>query len=86
MPAKTLLQLVREEGFERLDAVKLDVEGAEDLILEPYLREAEPALLPRFLLIEAAEGHWQVDLPALLGARGYRPVARTRMNLAFERS
>ena len=44
VPATTLLDLVRREGFERIDAIKLDVEGAEDVILEPFLREAPEAL------------------------------------------
>ncbi|RZK88265.1 MAG: FkbM family methyltransferase, partial [Methylobacterium sp.] len=52
VPAVTLMDLVRTEGLTRIDAIKLDVEGAEDLILEPFLREAPPALLPKLL-----EGH-----------------------------
>lgn len=83
--AKTLLDLLGEEGFERVDAVKLDVEGAEDLILEPFLRTAPESLLPRIFLIENGTGRWQIDLPALLAEKGYRLVARTRVNLIFER-
>src|SRR5919107_1225406 len=33
VPATTLLALVRQESFSRIDAIKLDVEGAEDIIL-----------------------------------------------------
>ena len=85
VPAITLLDLARAEGFARIDAVKLDVEGAEDLILEPFLREAPVALLPRLLVIEDGVDRWQADLPALLVAKGYAQVARTRLNLVFER-
>ena len=28
-----------DEKFEGIDAIKLDVEGAEDLILEPFFRD-----------------------------------------------
>ena len=31
VPATTLMQLLTDEKFERIDAIKLDVEGAEDL-------------------------------------------------------
>lgn len=85
VPATTLLDLVRTEGFSRIDAVKLDVEGAEDLILEPFLRQAPAALLPRLFVIEDGADRWQTDLPALLAETGYAEIARTRLNLVFER-
>ncbi|MCZ8097300.1 MAG: FkbM family methyltransferase [Burkholderiales bacterium] len=84
--AKTLQQLLEEEGFDHVDAIKLDVEGAEDLILEPFLRNAPESLLPRLLLIENGAGRWQIDLPAMLQEKGYRLVAKTRVNLIFERA
>ncbi|MHB2168249.1 FkbM family methyltransferase [Alsobacter sp. R-9] len=83
--AKTLIQLLDEEGFDRVDAIKLDVEGAEDLILEPFLRTAPESLLPRLFLIENGTGRWQIDLPELLREKGYALVAKTRVNLIFER-
>ena len=86
VPAVTLLQLLRNEGLTRVDAVKLDVEGAEDLILEPFLREAPESLLPRLLLIENGTGQWQLDLPQHLEAYGYRELSRSRLNLMFERA
>ncbi|GJE58734.1 FkbM family methyltransferase [Methylobacterium trifolii] len=86
VPAVTLLDLVRGEGLTRIDAVKLDVEGAEDLILEPFLREAPPSLLPRLILVENGTDQWQLDLPKLLESHGYRELARSRLNLMFERT
>jgi FkbM family methyltransferase len=85
VPAMTLLSLVEGEGYERIDAVKLDVEGAEDLILEPFLRDAPQALWPGFIIIEDSRQRWQTDLAGLLGRSGYRLVAQTRLNLVFER-
>ncbi len=60
-----------EEGFDRIDCVKLDVEGAEDLILEAFFRDAPPRLWPRLLIVEDAPGRWAIDLPALIAAQGY---------------
>lgn len=85
VPAKTLLDLVRDEGFARLDAVKLDVEGAEDIILEPFLEGAPPALLPSLLIVEDGTKQWQIDLPRLIERKGYRLVVKTRLNYIYER-
>lgn len=85
VPAVTLLDLLREEGFRRVDAMKLDVEGAEDLILDPFFRDAPKSLHPSFVIIEDGRGQWQMDLPAVLEANGYRLVSHTRMNLLYER-
>jgi FkbM family methyltransferase len=85
VPAVTLLDLLHGEGLTRVDAIKLDVEGAEDLILEPFLREAPESLLPKLLLIENGTGQWQIDLPALLASHGYRALPPSRLNLMFER-
>lgn len=85
IPARTLLDLVEEEGFTRVDAIKLDVEGAEDLVLEPYLRDAPTHLLPALIVVEDGSRQWQIDLVSLLGRSGYRLLKRTRLNLVFER-
>lgn len=85
VPAMTLLSLVQGEGYERIDAIKLDVEGAEDLILEPFLRDAPQSLWPGFIIIEDSRERWQSDLPALLERSGYKFLGKTRMNLLYER-
>jgi FkbM family methyltransferase len=83
--AVTLLDLVRAEGFQRVDAVKLDVEGAEDLILYPFFRDAPASLYPSLLIIEDERKQWQVDLPRVLEEKGYRLLQHTRSNLIYER-
>ena len=85
VPAKTLLQPLHDEGFEHVDAMKIDVEGAEDLILEPFLRQAPESLWPPILIIENGTGRWQIDLVGLLQKNGWRLSRRTRVNLIFER-
>src|SRR5215216_969096 len=85
VPAVTLLDLLRAEGFTRVDAMKLDVEGAEDLILDPFFRSAPASLHPAFFIIEDGRGQWQTNLPALLETKGYRLVCHTQLNLLYER-
>ncbi|MCC5976433.1 MAG: FkbM family methyltransferase [Salinarimonas sp.] len=84
--ATTLLALIESEGLDRVDALKLDVEGAEDIILEPFLRDAPPELYPQIIIVEDGSERWQIDLPQLLGTCGYVEVARSRLNLIYERS
>jgi FkbM family methyltransferase len=85
VPAKSLKTIVLQENFTHIDAIKLDVEGAEDVILEPFLQETGPALWPKLILMEYSHGPWAVDLEAALGARGYREILRTRSNVAYAR-
>ena len=82
--AKTLYELIRDEGFHRVDAIKLDVEGAEDIVLGPFFAEAPRQFHPSLLVIENGVGRWQLDLLDLLARNGYRQIARTRLNLVFE--
>lgn len=82
---RSLLDIVSDEGFAHIDAMKLDVEGAEDLILEPYFRAAPPALWPGLIVLERGSARWSIDLPALIEAQGYRRIATTRNNLIFDR-
>ena len=40
---RPLIALMQEAGFASIDALKIDIEGAEDLALAPFLRAAPPA-------------------------------------------
>lgn len=86
VPAKTLLGLAREHGLARIDAIKIDVEGAEDIVLEPFFRDAPEALWPGMIVIENSSGQWRVDLLGHLEALGYRRIAKTRLNSVYERA
>ncbi len=85
VPATTLFQLVTQEGFTRIDAIKLDVEGAEDIVLDPFFRDAPASLYPSLIIIEKGSGQWTIDLPQLLLDHGYRLLRETRLNLVYER-
>jgi FkbM family methyltransferase len=81
VPARTLLSLVEEEGFTRIDAIKVDVEGVEDRILAPFFGTAPSALWPRLLLMEDNRSAWKSDLLALLRQSGYAVVLETDGNI-----
>jgi FkbM family methyltransferase len=85
VPAVPLAQLLVSEGFAHVDAMKIDVEGAEDLILEPFLVPAHAALWPRLLILEDSTSKWNIDLASLIERSGYRLIKRTRLNFIFAR-
>jgi FkbM family methyltransferase len=82
---KSLATLARDEGFGSIDLLKLDIEGAEDLALEPFLTQESEDLWPRALILAFSPGKWDADLRGLLCARGYRRIARSRSYLFYER-
>jgi FkbM family methyltransferase len=84
--AKSLLSLAREEGYDRIDAIKLDIEGAEDLVLDPFFRDAPRPLWPRLIIMEFALLRGGAQLEHRLRALGYREVMRGPENVAYELS
>ncbi|WP_201863550.1 FkbM family methyltransferase [Microvirga soli] len=86
VPAVTLLDLLNREGLTHVDAIKLDVEGAEDLVLGPFFRDAPASLYPAAFIVANVPERWQVDVVGLLTGKGYRQILETKMNLVFERS
>jgi len=80
---RTLAGMLDQEGISAIDALKIDIEGAEDLALAPFLRTAPQALLPRLILIEDRPQDWSVDLYALMRDRGYALTMRSRQNAIF---
>jgi FkbM family methyltransferase len=86
VPAVTLLDLLSREGLTHVDAIKLDVEGAEDLVLGPFFRDAPASLYPSVFIVANVPERWQADVVGLLTGKGYRQVLETKMNLVFERS
>jgi FkbM family methyltransferase len=85
VPAKSLLSLVREEGYDRIDAIKLDIEGAEDLVLDPFFRDAPRFLWPSLIIMEVALLGGGAQLEQRLRGLGYREVLRGVENVAYER-
>jgi FkbM family methyltransferase len=85
VPAVTLLDLLNREGLTHVDAIKLDVEGAEDLVLDPFFRDAPTSLYPTMFIIANVPERWQTDVIGLLKSKDYRQILGTKMNLVFER-
>jgi FkbM family methyltransferase len=78
VPSQTLLDVLAGEDVDAVDALKIDVEGLEDVILAPFFRDAPPRLLPRLVIVEDSRPSWKVDLMSVMRARGYELVALSR--------
>jgi FkbM family methyltransferase len=78
---RTLLSVVRDARADHIDIMKIDVEGHEDKVLPPFLRDAPQSLWPGLIIIEHLQrALWRPDCIAGALARGYGIVKTTRNN------
>lgn len=72
-----LVDLLGEQNVKKLDFMKIDVEGAEPLILNHFFENAEKELLPKMILIETTSG-----IP--FEKFGYKKIRKTKNNSLYE--
>lgn len=85
---RTLSSVVPQDaaGYEAI-ALKIDVEGYEDRVLLPFLRDADPEHYPDGIVIEVKHSHrWQGDLEGALANVGYRVSAEMEGNRLYARA
>lgn len=80
---KPLLAVLAALKINRIDVLKVDIEGAEDLALCPFLQQAEKTLLPRLIILENNHRQWQLPLLRTLERSGYCQWDKTRNNLIY---
>ena len=84
----TLRDVVAEAGLDRIDCLKVDVEGGEADVIRPYISAVPRRRWPRRLIVELARGRRRkatgpTELESWIVARGYRLLRRTKLNGAF---
>ncbi|MGN6551301.1 MAG: FkbM family methyltransferase [Pararhizobium sp.] len=78
---RPLVSILAEQGIDRIDLLKIDVEGFEDRALIPFFEAANRALWPRHILVETVHAAlWRGDLMRYLKDRGYGDAGRTDEN------
>ena len=82
---KPLADIVADAGFERIDALKIDIEGHEDEALAPFIEDAADDLLPKRIVIEYLPPSDYPGCAAAFAKRGYRLRGRTRNNSMYAR-
>ena len=68
---RPLLDIVSAAGLDRIDALKIDIEGFEDQALIPFFNAAPQALWPKLLILERSDKDWGEDLMDVLARCGY---------------
>jgi FkbM family methyltransferase len=81
--AYPLLHIVSKHRLPRIDALKIDIEGAEDRALIPFFATAPREMFPRILILENSEKQWRQDLKGALEKAGYSLLKATRMNFVY---
>lgn len=79
VPCMSLRDLLSIERTERIDALKIDVEGNEDKILMPFFRDAPQSLWPGLVIIE----DWNSKVIGEMQSRGYEIVMRIKANFVL---
>ena len=79
VPTATLLSVLERSGVDRVDALKIDIEGFEDRARLPFIAAAQRALWPKRIYMETDwAARWQRDCIAGLLAAGYVESWRSR--------
>ena len=83
----TLMDVADEAGLACIDCLKVDVEGREADVLDPFLSAAPRSRWPKSLIVELNRGpdsgRESRELVDRLTSRGYRLTRRTAMNGVF---
>jgi len=82
---RPLPNCLADAKIDRIDVLKVDVEGHEDRVIGPLLT-SDAAPKPDMIYFEVAhDAHWVYPLRALLANRGYVQTADFEANALFER-
>jgi len=82
---RALAELLTTYDMLGADALKMDIEGAEELVLPKYFAQTKPDDLPKLLILERNPA-WKTDCIALAEAHGYRQIASAHMNVVLEKT
>ena len=87
VPMQPLATILASQGVKRVDVLKIDIEGFEDVALAPFLETAPEEMLPRRIVLERGgpDGGDYMGCVAAFKRRGYKLAGRTRSNSLYRR-
>lgn len=77
--------LLMETAIPRLDAMKIDIEGYEQPVLEAFFQNAPAHLLPHQIIIEISHDHAEGGALARCKMAGYEIAFTTKMNAVLNK-
>lgn len=83
VPVRRLSDLLLERGIERVEFMKIDIEGMESLVFEDLRDNLPSATWPTTICVETV---FCPDLPTILATMGYTKLASGRENSIYARN
>jgi len=81
---RPLIDILAEQKIDRIDAMKIDIEGFEDRCLFPFFAGSAFELWPRYVVIEHCNrDQWEMDILQEMLDLGYVLKGKTRGNSMF---
>lgn len=81
-----LIDMIRQEtNFPRIDAMKIDIEGAEEAVLRAFFDAAPAAMAPLLAIVETSHESKAGAIAALFKDAGYGAVFNNDKNAVFAR-
>lgn len=77
---KKLETFLKEENINKISAIKIDVEGNEEKVLIPFLKNENKELFPEVIILEINDNLWSNNLINTLSDFGFKIHKKTRMN------
>ena len=77
---KNLITFLKDESINEISALKIDVEGNEEKVLIPFLKDENKKLFPKIIIIERNDNLWDSDLIKTLNGFNFRIHKKTKMN------
>jgi len=84
--ARPLMAIVEDAKFERIDAMKLDIEGHETPVVQGFLKAAAKALRPTLVILETSHAGDGPGAAAAFFGAGYALRLKTRRNAVLVRA
>src|SRR5215510_11777194 len=86
VPVSTLASVVTSAELDRIDALKIDIEGFEDRALSPFMANMPHSLWPRRIFMEIVHRpRWRRDCIAFLRDAGYSQIWQQSNDIALEK-
>ncbi|MBL4618317.1 MAG: FkbM family methyltransferase [Robiginitomaculum sp.] len=80
---RSLTEILSSHDMTGADAMKIDIEGAEDQVLPVFFETTSKDDLPKLLILERNQD-WSVDCVELAKFCGYKQILQAHMNVVLE--
>jgi len=82
-----ILDVLKDQKIDKIDILKIDIEGAEERALRPFFETADSAVFPDHIIIENDKAQWESGLIDWLTSEmcQYNLIKETRMNIILSK-